>query len=246
MDSESGECRRLNSTRGRERSQDIGTVRQNHFSRDVNCLAFAAERLWRRSPEAPLRQRRSLSTSYRSTKRVDLSTESKIFLKIFSQDPGCRAVAIRTFLRTVHRMQRRTLLEGLVTVWTLPQVQPGPIKGESLLKRVMLPQGELAQVHNSDEGMRYIAAIELKAGTVRGNHYHKIRREYVYVISGRSTLAVRKLESEIRESAELAAGNLVFIPREIVHALQVKEDGLAVEFSPDRSDPEDTYREALV
>jgi mannose-6-phosphate isomerase-like protein (cupin superfamily) len=143
-------------------------------------------------------------------------------------------------------MQQRTLLQGLVTVWTLPQVQPGPAGAELLVKRVMLPQGELAQFHDSEEAMRYIAAIELKTGTVRGNHYHKIKREYVYVLSGRLTLVLQKLDTEVRETIEMSAGDLALIPPGIIHALQVKEDGLAVEFSPNRFDPMDTYRAALI
>jgi|SRR5579862_1468826 len=143
-------------------------------------------------------------------------------------------------------MHQRTLLEGAVTVWTLPQVEPGPAGAGLLLKRVMLPQGELAQFHDSDEAMRYIAAIELKAGTVRGNHYHKIKREYVYVLSGRLTLALQKLETGVRDSSDISAGDLVSIPPKIIHALQVTEDGLAVEFSPNRFDPADTYRETLI
>ncbi len=95
---------------------------------------------------------------------------------------------------------RKTFLQDQVTVWTLPQVQPGPAGAELLLKRVMLPQGELAQFHDSDEPMRYIAAIELKAGTIRGNHYHKIKREYVYVLSGRLTLVLQKLGSNVSDN----------------------------------------------
>lgn len=90
--------------------------------------------------------------------------------------------------------------------------------------------------------MRYIAAIELKAGSVRGNHYHKVKREYVYVLSGRLTLVLQKLESKKRESAEMSAGDLALITPGIIHALQVKQDGLAVEFSANRFDPNDTYR----
>jgi quercetin dioxygenase-like cupin family protein len=137
-----------------------------------------------------------------------------------------------------------TLLKGKVKIWGLPQVQPGP--NDLLLKRVMLPQGELAQFYDNDEGVRYIASIELQAGTARGNHYHKIKREYVYIISGKLRLVVQELGAAGKEEIDLQAGNLVFIQPAIVHALDVKESGLAVEFSPNRFDPADTYREKLV
>jgi quercetin dioxygenase-like cupin family protein len=141
-------------------------------------------------------------------------------------------------------MVEQELLKGKVRVWNLPQVQPGP--NELLQKRVMLPQGELAQFYDGEEGMRYIASIELKQGTVRGNHYHKIKREYVYILSGRVSFVSLDLETDAREEIELAGGSLAFIEPGIVHALDVKENGLAVEFSPNRFDASDTYREKLV
>src|SRR5438876_1722495 len=125
---------------------------------------------------------------------------------------------------------------------TLPAAEPGPAGKEPALKRVMLPQGELAQFHDSEEGIRYIASIELKAGTVRGNHYHKIKREYIYVLSGEVLLVLAELESRARETLEIKGGDLILIEPGIVHALQVKQTGRAVEFSPNRFDPSDTYR----
>src|SRR5881394_1711772 len=143
-------------------------------------------------------------------------------------------------------MEQDVTLGGKVLKWLLPAVAPGEGGKELQLKRVLLPQGELAQFHDSPEGMRYIAAIELKAGTVRGNHYHKIKREYVYVLSGSVLLVLEDLENHERAALELIAGNLVLIQPGVIHALQVKESGMAVEFSPDRFDPSDTYRSQLV
>jgi hypothetical protein len=93
-----------------------------------------------------------------------------------------------------------TLLQGKVKIWALPEVQPGP--SDLLLKRVMLPQGELAQFYDGEEGVRYIASIELHAGTVRGNHYHKIKREYVYIISGKLRLLVQELGAPGKEETD--------------------------------------------
>jgi dTDP-4-dehydrorhamnose 3,5-epimerase-like enzyme len=135
-----------------------------------------------------------------------------------------------------------TLLEGKVVRRRLPELQPGPASTEVSLKRLTLPQGELAQFHDSDEPMRYMASIELKSGTVRGNHYHKIKREYVYVVSGEIRLALQDLETNVREVLEISAGDLILIQPGVVHALEIKKDGMAIEFSPNRFDPKDTYR----
>jgi len=139
-------------------------------------------------------------------------------------------------------MNDSVILNGKVSRWTLPVLEPASAGSESILKRIILPQGELAQFHDSPEGVRYIASIELKAGTVRGNHYHEKKREYVYIISGEILLALEDLENGATARLDLKGGDLILIQPRVVHALQVKHDGLAVEFSVDRFDSKDTYR----
>src|SRR5260370_20371218 len=107
----------------------------------------------------------------------------------------------------------------------------------------MLPQGELAQFYDGDQGIRYIAQIELEAGRVRGNHYQKVKQEWVYMMGGEVTLIVEDLESKARETAFLLAGDLTFIQTGVVHALQVTKSGQAIEFSKSRFDPADIYRQ---
>jgi len=143
-------------------------------------------------------------------------------------------------------MSEITLLGGKVRKQTLPIVQPPSSPESHMLKRLMLPQGELAQFYDGEEGIRYIAEIELQAGSVRGNHYHKAKEEWIYLISGEVTLIVEELVSKARESTLLMAGDLVFIQTEVVHALQVTKSGQAIEFSTARFDPADIHRHKLV
>src|ERR1051325_6336404 len=103
------------------------------------------------------------------------------------------------------------LLGGKVKKESLPIVQPSSTPDSRTLKRLMLPQGELAQFYDGDEGIRYIAQIELQAGSVRGNHFHKIKNEWVYMMSGEVTLIVEDLDSRVQESEKLSAGDLAFI-----------------------------------
>jgi mannose-6-phosphate isomerase-like protein (cupin superfamily) len=110
----------------------------------------------------------------------------------------------------------------------------------------MLPQGELAQFHDGEEGMRYIASVELKPGTVRGNHYHEKKREWFYLISGELLLVVQDLESAVREEIHLKSGDLVYISPSVAHAFGVQAPGYGVEFSPVAFDPADTYRTQLI
>jgi quercetin dioxygenase-like cupin family protein len=141
-------------------------------------------------------------------------------------------------------MDRAEFVHQKVVKWTLPAVQPGEAMNEAL-KRVVLPQGELAQFYDAEEAIRYIASIELKEGTVRGNHYHEVKREYIYILSGELLLALEEVTSHAREQLRLQGGDLVLIQPGIAHALQVTQRGMAVEFSPDRFNPADTFRAEL-
>jgi uncharacterized RmlC-like cupin family protein len=143
-------------------------------------------------------------------------------------------------------MTETALLNGKVRKKTLSIVQPASAPDSPTLKRLMLPQGELAQFYDGDAGIRYIAQIELQAGSVRGNHYHKVKDEWVYLISGEVNLVVEDLESKVRESTLMVAGDLTFIKTGVVHVLQVTKSGQAIEFSTARFDPADIYREKLI
>jgi len=137
-------------------------------------------------------------------------------------------------------------LSGRVRKWSLPVVKPGPEADVFLLKRLVLAQGELAQVYDADDGIRYIACIELTAGSVRGNHFHKIKAEWVYVLSGHADLVVKDIGSGEAAVLKLAKGDLAFIATSVAHALRVTGAGEAIEFSPARFNPGDTYRHEVV
>ena len=143
-------------------------------------------------------------------------------------------------------MTETSYFDGRVLKWSLPEVQPGASGNEPVLKRLMLPQGELAQMYDSEHGIRYIASIELLAGSVRGNHYHKVKKEYVYMLTGTVMLVLEDTASKERHSCELKRGDLALITPGIAHSLQVTESGQAVEFSPNRFDSADIYRLKLV
>jgi len=137
-------------------------------------------------------------------------------------------------------------LSGRVRKWSLPVVRLGPEADQFLLKRLLLPQGELAQVYDDPEGIRYIACIELIAGSVRGNHFHKVKAEWVYVLSGHADLMVKDINTAEMAVLKLAKGDLAFIATEVAHAMRVTGAGEAIEFSPARFDSGDTHRHAVV
>jgi hypothetical protein len=137
-------------------------------------------------------------------------------------------------------------VSGKVRKLSLPLIEGAPAPESPLLKRLLLPQGELAQLHDDDDHpIHYIAFIELRAGTVRGNHYHLVKEEFIYVFRGLATLHVGAIDSGERASFPMAAGDLAFIPTRIAHALCVEESGQGVEFSSTRFNNADTHRHVL-
>jgi len=138
-------------------------------------------------------------------------------------------------------MAALSFLSGKVFKSSLPFISLPPPAGAPALKRLALAQGELVQFHDDEEGARYIAYLELRAGCVRANHYHKVKKEWTYVISGKLLLTLEDVATRERASFGLEAGDLAFIGTGVAHALRTLEPGGAVEFSQARFDPEDIY-----
>ena len=139
-------------------------------------------------------------------------------------------------------MAELTFLNGKVVKQSLSVLQVPLEPDAPALRRLMLPQGELAQFYNAAEGMRYMAFIELLPGQVRGNHYHKAKEEWVYVIQGEVLLSVADVDSQASASVALRGGDLAMIQTGIAHALRPVEPGQAIEFSSARFDPADIYK----
>jgi mannose-6-phosphate isomerase-like protein (cupin superfamily) len=138
-------------------------------------------------------------------------------------------------------MSESTCLNGKVLKRSLPALQLPLGPDAPALKRLLLPQGELAQFYDADEGIRYMAFLELLPGQVRGNHYHKVKEELVYVIRGGVLLNIADIDTKARASVELRAGDLAVIRTGVAHALRTVEPGQAIEFSSSRFDPADIH-----
>src|SRR4030095_3445855 len=116
-------------------------------------------------------------------------------------------------------------LSGRVRKQSLPVFElPVPTDAPTV-KRLMLAQGELAQFYDADAGVRYLAFIELRPGTVRGNHYHKVKDEWVYILHGAVLLVAEDIQTKERATITLQKGDLAVILTGIAHALQVQEAG---------------------
>lgn len=138
-----------------------------------------------------------------------------------------------------------SLLGDRVRKWSLPVFQGPPGPGIAGVKRLFLKQGELAQFYDGEEGIRYLAFVALKPQSLRGNHYHERKREWLYLISGELSLLLEDIGSRERTTLELQAGDLALVEPRIAHTLVPKLPGQAIEFSPIRFDPADIYPYSL-
>ena len=134
----------------------------------------------------------------------------------------------------------RKFLSGKVVKRSLPVIEGKPPPGTPAVKRVMLPQGELAQFYDSDEPVRYLAYTELREGGTRGNHYHKVKEEFIYVIQGEMLLVVEDVVSKVRDSVLLRAGDVAVVQPGVAHAWRTVKAGRAIEFSKSRFDASDS------
>lgn len=73
-----------------------------------------------------------------------------------------------------------------------------------------------------------VLVIHSKKGSVRANHYHKKDSHYMYVINGkmRYTIKDMKKTSARKRSFVVKAGEMVYTPPMMAHAVEFLEDGV--------------------
>ncbi|HAB15150.1 MAG TPA: WxcM-like domain-containing protein [Verrucomicrobiota bacterium] len=135
---------------------------------------------------------------------------------------------------------------GRVTHQSLPILELPLGADAPSLKRLKLPQGDLAQLHNSAEPIHFLAWLELKSGVIRGNHVHRVKKEFMYLLAGTVTLYLEDISSCEKVTLGMIIGDLIVIEPGIAHAIVPHTDGQALEYSPSQFDPEDTIRHSLV
>ena len=143
-------------------------------------------------------------------------------------------------------MNETLFFNGRLLKRSLPLFKGPPPPHSVGPRRLLLAQGELANFHDADEAIRYIAFLELRTGTIRGNHVHRIKLEHVYLFSGRLVVLAKDSQAEEVVTLQMQAGDLLTIQTGIAHAFKPVEAGYAVEFSPTRFNAGDTEKVALM
>jgi mannose-6-phosphate isomerase-like protein (cupin superfamily) len=138
-------------------------------------------------------------------------------------------------------MDIRSFLKGKVQIKSLPVVTP-PDGGMTEPRRISLSRGELAVLTDGQIPITHLAYVELKDRALRGNHFHKLRHEYFYLIAGQAELWVQDLATNERTNELLKAGDLAFIEPNIAHAFIPHSAGHGLEFAREKFDPADVYK----
>lgn len=130
-----------------------------------------------------------------------------------------------------------------VSFRTLPVTVPPTAPGGG---RIVTPAGELAQVF-SGQDFRFLAYLEFKANLSmpRGNHYHAVKTESLYVITGRLRAVYRDIETGETLTRTLSAGDLVTIKPGCAHTYFPEEYSQAIEVADTAYDPADTIPYAI-
>ena len=142
-------------------------------------------------------------------------------------------------------MEGKNFFGGRATVRPL-LVTDQPASRPEVRARISSPRGEMAVLADGTTPIRHLAYLELRPGMPRGNHYHKLRHEYFYLISGELTLHLADLDSGASASVQMSTGDLAYIGPGIAHVLKPGHAGQGVEFAAEVFDLTDVYPHALL
>jgi mannose-6-phosphate isomerase-like protein (cupin superfamily) len=131
-------------------------------------------------------------------------------------------------------------------VWIKPLiVTDQPATRADVQARLKFPNGELAVLGDGKTAIHHLSYVELKEAMPRGNHYHKLRHEYFYLISGDAEMVFEDIATKEQSGTLLRPGDLVYIKPEIAHVFVPRQEGHAIEYAAEIFDAADVYRYPL-
>lgn len=104
-----------------------------------------------------------------------------------------------------------------------------PIKVDHIKPEFVDERGGIARIVDQDKfPIKAVLRITAKAGTVRGNHYHKSEYLYTYIESGRCEYFVKAALGPAAkiESVILNPGDVVFTEPGTIRAVKFLEDSV--------------------
>ena len=121
------------------------------------------------------------------------------------------------------------------------KIEELPVSEEFLReKRLLQDRGELALIADG-QPFRHLGYFSLNSGEnhFRGGHYHKVKTEHFYVISGQLEVSLVDLETDERTTIRLQAGHRVEIKPMCAHKFRALERAQVIEYYDALYDRED-------
>ena len=142
-------------------------------------------------------------------------------------------------------MEAQSFFGGRATVKSL-LVTDTPANRAEILARLQSPRGEMAVLTDGTTPLRHLSYLELRPAMLRGNHFHKLRHEFFYLIHGELTLVLSDIDTGERASRQMRAGDLAYITPGIAHVLNPTTPGHSVEYAAEPFDLTDVYPHQLL
>jgi len=130
------------------------------------------------------------------------------------------------------------MLKDKIRIVSLPI--GGPDEAE---RRVFSPKGELAQIVNGTAAVRHLVYWDLdspRSGQTRGSHYHRIKTEVCYVLTGEIEVTAVDRETSERAILIVRGGDRITLAPGVAHSYRSKGYAQALELLPDPYDATDT------
>lgn len=74
--------------------------------------------------------------------------------------------------------------------------------------------------------IKSVLIISSKPGSIRANHYHQKDSHYCYLLSGKMEYSERPIEGGEMETEVINAGDMVYTPPLLAHAMRFLEDSV--------------------
>ena len=109
-------------------------------------------------------------------------------------------------------------------------------------KRLLQDRGELALIADG-KPFKHLGYFSLNPGinNYRGGHYHKMKIEHFYVISGELEVSLSDLETHEKTTVNLRSGHRVEIRPMCAHRFRAVEYAQVIEYYDALYDPEDDH-----
>ncbi len=126
------------------------------------------------------------------------------------------------------------------------RVESLPVGGaDGAERRIFSAKGEMAQIVNGTSTFMHLVYWDLdspKSGQTRGNHYHKIKTEQYYVLTGEMDMTVVDRETSERKVLPVRGGDRITVAPGVAHSFFSRGYAQVLEFAPAPYDVADTVR----